>query len=340
MKYVKLFGILLLFIIGVTTVLSLVMPVKQTIKRSIDIKAPASLVYEQLRKLENFNRWSAWNQHDSTVKHTITGTDGTIGAATSWTGDPDISGKGKMEITALEENSKVAYHIQFIEPKKGNAESEFTLSEKNNITTVNWKFDMATARPWNIFNLFSSMDKQMGKDFEDGLQTLKATTEKLAGTIEAKTYKVGEMDFPATSFAIIRQEIKISDMSAFFQEHLPILYTEAAMENVSPGTASGLFYLYDEKNQLTDMATALPVPPGTKLNNSIIQVVDIPASKAVYVTYPGAYDNLKDAYASIDAYLKENKLKQKIPSIEQYITGPSSEKDPSKWVTKIVFLVE
>jgi len=340
MKYVKLFGVLLLFIAGITAVLSLVMPVKQTIKRSIDIKAPASVVYEQLIKLENFNRWSAWNQHDSSVKHTITGTDGTIGAATSWTGDPDISGKGKMEITALEENSRVSHHIQFMQPKKGNAESEFTLSEKNNITTVNWKFDMATPRPWNVFNLFSSMDKQMGKDFDDGLLALKAITEKKAGTAGTTTYNVEEMNFPATSFAIIRQQIKIGDMPAFFQEHMPILYTEAAMENVSPGTASGLFYLYDEKNQLADIAAALPVPPGTKLNNPIIQVIDIPASKAVYITYSGSYDNLKGAYASIDAYLKENKLEQKAPSIEQYITGPSSEKDSSKWVTKIVFLIE
>ena len=32
---------------------------------------------------------------------------------------------------------------------------------------------MATPRPWNIFNLFYSLDKQMGKDFEDGLTALK-----------------------------------------------------------------------------------------------------------------------------------------------------------------------
>jgi effector-binding domain-containing protein len=110
--------------------------------------------------------------------------------------------------------------------------------------------------------------------------------------------------------------------------------------NTPPGTASGLIYLWDEKSQQTDIAAAVPVAEGTVINNPIVSATTIPASKAVFVNYSGSYDKISDAYSSIRQYLFENKLKEKIPSIEQYISGPSNEKDPSKWLTKIVFLVE
>jgi effector-binding domain-containing protein len=71
-----------------------------------------------------------------------------------------------------------------------------------------------------------------------------------------------------------------------------------------------------------------------------VQATNIPASKAVFVNYYGAYDKISDAYNSIRQYLSDNKLKEKTPSIEQYIAGPSNEKDTTKWLTKIVFLVE
>ena len=70
------------------------------------------------------------------------------------------------------------HQLHFTKPKKGNAESLFTLNETNKATTtVTWTFNMATPRPWNIFNLFYSLDKQMGKDFEDGLKAMQTMIE-------------------------------------------------------------------------------------------------------------------------------------------------------------------
>src|SRR5258705_7649963 len=148
------------------------------------------------------------------------------------------------------------------------------------------------------------------------------------------------MNFPATTFAMIRQQVKWIDLLSFFEEHLPIVYQEAQNANATPGTASGLIYEWDEKNQQADIAAAVPVAAGTKIDNPIVQATNIPASKAVFVNYSGAYDKLPDAYNSIRQYLSDNKLKAKIPSIEQYFAGPANEKDTSKWLTKIVFLVE
>ncbi len=178
MNYFKIFVSFLFFIVLVTLGLSFFLPTSQKVERSVVINATAPVIYDQLIKLDNFNKFSVWSQQDSTAVYTLTGTDGTVGASSSWKGSPEISGEGKIEIAALEPNRKVTHKIQFSQPKKGKAESVFSLNETNKgITTVTWTFNMATPRPWNIFNLLYSFDKQMGKDFEDGLAAMKKAIE-------------------------------------------------------------------------------------------------------------------------------------------------------------------
>lgn len=173
----KIFRQLLFFVIALIIAaagLSFFMPTSQKVKRSIFINAPAAVIFDQVKKLDNFNRFSVWSQQDTAAKYTITGTDGTVGAAMSWKGDPTISGEGKIEITSLIPTHTIGHSIQFTQPKNGTAESLFTIYDigKGN-TEVSWYFELATPRPWNIFNLFYSLDKEMGKDFDTGLAALK-----------------------------------------------------------------------------------------------------------------------------------------------------------------------
>ncbi len=178
MKLARLLFFFLLAVIAVTAILSFMLSTRQKIERSIVINSTADSIYNQLNKLENFNKFSVWSQQDSSAIYTLSGTDGTVGASSSWKGSPEISGEGKIEIAELGTNKKVAHKIHFTKPQKGTAESIFTLLETNvATTTVTWTFYLSTPRPWNIFNLFSSMDKQMGKDFEDGLVNMKKMLE-------------------------------------------------------------------------------------------------------------------------------------------------------------------
>jgi effector-binding domain-containing protein len=340
MKFLKTLGVLLIFIIAIGTILMLVLPVRQKIERSTLINAKAPVVYEYLSKLANFNKWSAWNQQDTSIINTITGMDGTLGAINNWKGDPELSGEGKMQITSLEINQEIEHHITFLSPRKMDASSEFDLHEVNGQTKVIWTFEMETPRPWNIFNLFSSMDKQMGKDFERGLMNLKADIEKKGNIAKEKTYDVLPMNFPSTSFATRRQILKWAEMPMYFEQNLPQIFEQSMQSKAVTGSPTGLFYFWDEANQQADMAAAIPVMQGTSFGDTTIQVVNIPGSKAIYVDYYGPYDNFSPAYASLDQYLANNNLKKKLPSIEQYITDPKVEKDNSKWLTRIIFLVE
>jgi hypothetical protein len=178
MKFARLFVFFLLAVIATTAILSFMLPTSQKVERSIVINESATPIYNELIKLENFNKFAVWTHQDSSATYTLIGTDGTIGATSSWKGSPEISGEGKIEIIALTPGKQVVHQLHFTKPKKGKAESTFDLSETNKaFTTVTWTFRLATPRPWNIFNLLYSMDKQMGKDFEEGLANLKTMIE-------------------------------------------------------------------------------------------------------------------------------------------------------------------
>ena len=340
MKQLKPFLVFLVFVVIAAVLLSFLMPTKQKLERTVTINAPAAVVYEQLSKLENFNKWSAWSRSDSSASYSISGTDGTVGAVSAWKGDPGLSGEGKMEITSLDPGKGVAHALYFNKPKKAKAGSRFTLKENNGNTTVTWNFEMHTPRPWNIFNLFYSMDKEMGEDFENGLASLKTLSETATGAPPPEEFTVQAFDFPATSYAMIRQQVKWTDISQFFATHLPILYEECGKLNINAGTASGLYFVWDEKNQQADLATAVPVPAGTKISNNLIRIEDINASKAISVTYKGSYDKAAAAHGSLDKYQGDNNLEHKVPVIEEYIYGPANEKDTSRWVTRIVYLIK
>ena len=340
MKAARPFLVFLLFVIISTLALSFLLPTRQQLEKTISINAPAALVFEQVAQLEQFNQWSVWAQGDSTAVYRYEGSDGTLGAKSSWQGHPLLAGEGNMEITAIEPNRSVTQLIRLTHPKKMEAVSRFNITEQNGISTVSWEFSIGSSRPWNIFNLFFNLDKEKGSEFEKGLLLLKERVEKKSGKAATGSYEVQTMDFPATRFALIRQQVKWADISGFFKAHIDILVKEAGRQQVKAGAPAALYFIWDEKNQQTDLGAASPVPAGTSLQGSIIRTEDIPASKAIYITYTGPYNRIAEAHNRLDKYLADKKLQQKTPVIEQYISGPYNEKDSSKWITKILYLVD
>lgn len=184
MKAIRLLIFFIIALLLTTAALSFLMATSQKVERSIVINTPASDIYNELIKLENFHKFSVWSQQDSSAVYTFSGIDGTVGATTSWKGSPLISGEGKIEITALEPDRKIVHDLSFTQPKKGTAKSKFKLSQtEKSSTTVEWIFELSTPRPWNIFNLMYSLDEKMGADFENGLKSLKTIIELKDSTI-------------------------------------------------------------------------------------------------------------------------------------------------------------
>ena len=178
MKVVK----VLLWIIGVLALIFLILffaaPTKMHIERTVVINAPPSTVWPHLVKFEEFNKWNPWYKMDPAAQHTLSGVDGTVGAASSWKGEK--IGEGKLENTVLEPYTQVQQKLYFIKPWESTADCYFRLKEAQGMTTVAWGFDSEFPRPQNIMGLF--MKGSLEKDYDSGLQELKKNAE--AATVQ------------------------------------------------------------------------------------------------------------------------------------------------------------
>lgn len=336
-KTIRLLFFFFISVLLITMLLSWLMPLSQSVDKTISINAPATDVYAQIAPLEQFNQWSVWNLDDSTVKHTITGTDAEAGAKSTWKGDPDISGEGQIEIRTAEPGKKVEQAIHFWSPRKNEARSAFTLQEQNGITTVSWHFEVETPRPWNIFNMFSGLDKQMGAAFDSSLALLKKRTEKTSA-VTHPGYAILEMEWPDMPFAMIRQEIRQTDVPAFVQRHFPLLYEEASRQKTEPGNASVLYFNTPGQTASADIATALPLPPGKELGSAVIRTEKLNASRAIYTDYFGDPKQTALALDALRRYMATKEWKEKAPVIEQYLNNREREPDTLKWKTRVILL--
>lgn len=337
-KTLRLLFFFFISVLLITMLLSWLMPLSQAVDRRISIRASTGDVYAQLVSLEQFNQWSVWNLDDSTVKHTLSGEDGKVGAVSTWSGDPAISGEGRLEITAVEPDRFVAHRIQFISPQPNEARSSFSLQEEQGITTVSWHFEMHTPRPWNIFNLFSSLDKQLGAAFDSSLVLLKRRTEKSGTAGPGAAFDILEMEWPTTAFALIKQSVRPGDIPAFVQSHLPLLYAEAAEQKMETGPATVLYFTTDKTDPAVEVAAALPLPAGKELGSAVIRTATIKAVHALYTDYFGAPAQTALALDVLRRKLAADGRKEQAPVIEQYLNNRQTEPDTTRWKTRVIVL--
>lgn len=333
----------LAWIVGVLAALFLILlfaaPSQLHVERSIQVNAPANVVWEHLVKFENFNKWSTWRQADTAAVYTITGTDGTEGAYTSWKGEK--LGEGKLQHISLTPYKEIKQKIYFFKPFSSEANIFFTLEETDGKTKVNWGFDAEYQRPQNIMGMF--MKGALEKDFQQGLDNMKKAVEshkpEAGATPEAGKWEVKETEFPATTYAVARKTIPISEIDKYIAASLPEVYETVTAAGLPPGVPTGLVFSYDEKTGKTDIATAIPIPADSKAGPKL-KLFTLNTAKAVYVDFYGPYEKTPEAHTAIDAYLSTRNLKHKYPVIEQYVTDPASEQDTAKWLTKVIYILE
>jgi effector-binding domain-containing protein len=116
-----------------------------------------------------------------------------------------------------------------------------------------------------------------------------------------------------------------------------IAYTTANNINMT-GAPFAVYYSYDP-NGNTSFEAGLPVPYGTKGNDSIL-FKEYPAMKVVCTIYQGSYESMGPVYNKIYEYIAANKLKTTGVSWEVYLTDPATVKDPNENRTMIYFSIE
>jgi len=335
-KVLRFIGVLLLVLVAGFLILCITAPKETVVEKNIVINAPKEIAWEQMVNFGNWSHWSPWQEKDSTIVVTLSGQQGLPGSSYSWTSKN--SGTGTVTSTKLE-GTKMSFDMVFKEPWESKADGYVMVEPAGTQTKATWAFHAAnTFLSGGIMKLMGMMGMSVGNDFERGLQLLKEYSEKHAADAPASNFNIETIQFPAHNYACIKTTLTINDMQAmhqFFGEAYAAL-GKAAGQRIT-GPASALYYTWDEKTGKTDMAAAFPVSGNEPVADAVMQAVA--ASKAYQVSYQGGYEGSGKAHEALTRHIAANGEKQQLV-IEEYLRGPGEEKDSTKWLTNIIYLVK
>ena len=154
-------------------ILALIAPKSYDVNRKITVRKSVPEVFEYLKYLKNQDNWSPWGKKDPNMKKEFVGSDGEIGATSKWEGTKD-GGSGEQEITRIVENEVIESELRFLKPWKSQSDAYLRVKEAGaGETEITWGFSGKNKFPMSIMMLFMNMDKAVGKDFEEGLASLK-----------------------------------------------------------------------------------------------------------------------------------------------------------------------
>ena len=261
------------------------------------------------------------------------GKPGEIGHRYEWSGNKEV-GKGAMELVSMQGDS-INQKLSF--EGEGDSKAYYVVKSSGDTSNITWgvSFDIGfMGRP---FMLFMNMDKMMGADFEKGLSNLKKVVEEMK---EETKFEITEQTWEERTYlgkrSLVSSENNMEKLTAFFMENYPKLFSDLEKNKIQVSSApSAIYFKWEEKQ--TDVAAVASVAKGTQIKGW--ETFTLPASKVLMIAYMGTDEGSMAAHNAMNEYIKKNNLQQ-VNVVEEYVTDRETEKDSSKWLTNIYYLVK
>lgn len=175
MKFLKRFVLIILILVLVLIGVGYLLPGEAQVEREIRIDAPPEAVFAHVNDLRRFNEWSPWAAREADVEYSYGGPDAGVGARMDWQSSSSELGSGSVLITESRPPGRVAMRLDL--GARGRPTVYFDIEPANDASHVVWGF-RATFDD-NIIDRYIGliMNYQVGGDFEQGLERLKANVE-------------------------------------------------------------------------------------------------------------------------------------------------------------------
>ena len=170
-------AIVVIALISVVLVYAASKPDTFHIERSTSIKALPEKIFAIIDNHHHWEAWSPWEKLDPAMKRTFSGPASGKGAIFEWDGNRK-AGAGRSEITESSPPSRLVMRLDMFKPFKAQNTVEFNLEPQGDATRITWA--MRGPQPYvaKVMGTLMDCDKMVGKNFEEGLASLKALAEK------------------------------------------------------------------------------------------------------------------------------------------------------------------
>jgi effector-binding domain-containing protein len=333
MKTFKRILIGLLGLVIVLVIIAFLLPASYHVERSISINSSKQVIYDLTSHFQKWDLWTPWTKAlDSTAKFELVGADGEVGTKRTWEGK--VLGDGQMVLTQLKPGELVAYDLSF-QKGKYQSKGKITIEETGDSCKVSWidEGDLGYNPMARYMGLF--MGRMMNPDFDKGLSKLKQIAE------QRKTWpKMEETKIPEQYVLVIKDSAGINDYSKVMGKAYLELYTWIKKGKYTPTGAPFMICLkWDSVTKFSVVKIGVPInKEGTGAGR--IMAEKIPAQNAVMAYYFGPYEKSEPAYIALEQYCRELNKEIVGGPMEIYINDPSTEKDPLKLETHILFPVK
>jgi hypothetical protein len=146
------------------------------IVKTITIKGSKESVFDMVRYLNNFPKWSPFLAQDPSQKYEVRGNDGMVGAQYHWDGNKgkDI---GYQEIVQIEEYRLVKMKCDIQKPFVATPTFDYYFTETPEGIEVKQDFRLESGLPDTFFMWLFGAKAEMEKTNQQGLELLKKAVE-------------------------------------------------------------------------------------------------------------------------------------------------------------------
>ncbi len=146
------------------------------IVKTVTIRGTKQEVFDMVKYLKNFPKWSPFLAEDPSQKYEVKGTDGTVGAQYHWDGN---KGKdlGYQEIKKIEEGKFIGMQCDIRKPFVATPTFDYYFSETTSGIEVKQDFKVRSALPDAFFMWLFGAKAGMEKMNQTGLDLLKKAVE-------------------------------------------------------------------------------------------------------------------------------------------------------------------
>ena len=354
MKFLKITGIILAVLVAAFFIIAAFLPKNFHVEQSVVIDRPVEYPFNMVNTLVNWENWSPFSQNDSTLLNTYTGPASGVGSVMSW--NSNKQGEGTMKISESIPLERIITDLDFGE--QGTSTAYFKFEEKDGKTTVFWGMDATTGYPVERV-VYALMKSSMEAVFNKGLQNLKSVSESIPYKYEKnemlssvpllkdgnpgkseETPKLYTLKLNDAFIAVIKDSCTSSEMAkAMEKDYGQLMNYIFQNHNESFGKPATVWYSYDQETTFGVFEAAIPVGEISSGKDNI-NVYKMKPNKVVAGIHYGPYENTMYMYQAIMKYMKDNNLEEAGGPIEIYLNDPSTEPNPDKWETVIMFQVK
>lgn len=144
--------------------------------KTVTIKGTKKEVFDMVKYLNNFPKWSPFLAQDPTQKYEVKGTDGTVGAQYHWNGNKgkDI---GYQEIIKIDELNFIGMKCDIQKPFVAKPTFDYYFTETTNGIEVKQDFKLESGLVDAFFMWLFGAKSEMEKTNQQGLELLKKFVE-------------------------------------------------------------------------------------------------------------------------------------------------------------------